>query len=87
MELEILTELQTPIGVGQRERALDRVGDGLANGVRQIVEGQQDDMIADPDTSVLTTPTHEGGGLVVRGCSPRRKGPGGELVGSPADES
>ena len=40
MQVEILAELQTAIGVRQRQRALDVVGDRLAGGVGEIVERQ-----------------------------------------------
>src|SRR6185437_15883429 len=53
MQLQILAELQPSIGMGQGEGALDVVGDRLRRRVRQIVERQDDDMVADADAAVL----------------------------------
>ena len=53
VELQILPELKTPVVVGKRQHALDVVGHGLASGVRQIIEGQGDDVVADADPVVL----------------------------------
>ena len=59
MQVEVLAELQPAIGVRQRHRALDVVGDRLAGGVRQIVERQDDDVVAHADAAVLAPPAHE----------------------------
>ena len=53
MELEVLAELQPAIGVRQGERALDVVRDRLAGGVGEVVEGQDDDVVAHADAAVL----------------------------------
>ena len=53
VQLEVLAELQAPVGVRQRDRALDVVGDRLAGGVRQVVERQDDDVVAHADAAVL----------------------------------
>ena len=60
VQFEILAELQAAIGVRQRHRALDVVGDRLAGRVRQVVERQDDHMIAHADAAVLTPPALEG---------------------------
>jgi hypothetical protein len=43
----------------QRHRTLDVVGDRLAGGVRQIVERQDDDVVADADPAVVAPPAEE----------------------------
>jgi hypothetical protein len=53
MQLEIFAELQPPVSVRQRHRSLDVVGDRFSGGVREIVERQDDDVVADADASVL----------------------------------
>ena len=60
MQVEVLAELQPAVGVRQRQRALDVVGDRLAGGVRQIVERQDDDVVAHADAAVLAPPAAEG---------------------------
>ena len=60
MDFQILAELQAAIGVRDGERALDVVGDGLAGGVGEIVERQQQHMVAHADAAVLAAPAHEG---------------------------
>ncbi len=59
MQIEVLAELQAPVGVRQGERALDVVRHRLAGGVREVVERQQDDMVAYADAAVLAAPAHE----------------------------
>ena len=58
-QFEVLAELQPAIGVRQRQRALDVVGDRLAGGVRQIVERQDDDVVAHADAAVLAPPAQK----------------------------
>ena len=53
MQLEVLAELQPAIGVRQRDRALDVVRDGLAGGVGDVIERQDDDVVAHADAAVL----------------------------------
>ncbi len=86
MELEILAELEPAIGVRQGHGALDEVGHRLAGGVREVVEGQQDDVVAHADAAVLAAPAHEGGPPDIRGGAARAQRAGGELVGGSADE-
>ena len=57
-QLEVLAELQPAVGVRERHRPLDVVRHRLAGGVRQVVERQDDDMVADADPSVLAADTH-----------------------------
>ena len=59
VQIEVLAELQPAVGVRQRHRALDVVGDRLAGGVRQVVERQDDDVVAHADAAVLAPPAHE----------------------------
>ena len=59
MQVEVGAELQPAIGMRQRQRALDVVGHGLAGGIRQIVERQDDDVVAHADAAVLAPPAAE----------------------------
>src|SRR5215510_8840368 len=52
-QLEILTELQPPVGMGECQRALDVVRDRLACGIRKVVERKDDYMITNADASVF----------------------------------
>ena len=58
-ELEVLAELQPPIGVGQRHRALDVVGDRFGGRIGEIVERQDDDVVAHADAAVLAPPARK----------------------------
>ena len=53
VQVEIGAELQTAVRMRDRERALDVVRDGLARGVRKVVDGQDNDVVADTDAPVL----------------------------------
>ena len=53
VQLEILAELQPAIGMRDRQRALDVVGDRLAGRVGEVVERQDDDVVAHADAAVL----------------------------------
>ena len=55
MEVEVGAELQPAIRMRNRERTLDVVRDGLARRVRQVVDRQDDDVVADADAAVLAT--------------------------------
>ena len=59
VQIEVGAELQPAVGMRQRQRALDVVGDRLAGRVGQIVERQDDDVIAHADTAVLAPPAAE----------------------------
>src|SRR3546814_5262425 len=59
VQLEVLAELQAPIVVRQREAAVDVVGHLLAGGVGEIVQRQDDDVVADADTTVLAPVAEE----------------------------
>jgi hypothetical protein len=59
MEIEVLAELQAPVGVRQCERALDVVGDRLGGRVGDVVDRQDDDVVADTDATVLAPVTPE----------------------------
>src|SRR5215831_17322693 len=58
-KVEVLAELQPSVGMRDRKRALDVVGDRLAGRVRQIIERQDEDVIAHADAAVLTPPAGE----------------------------
>src|SRR3546814_11122772 len=53
VQLEVLAELQAPVVVRQREAAVDVVCHLLAGGVGELVPRQDDDAVADADTTVL----------------------------------
>jgi hypothetical protein len=54
MQFQIFAELQTTVRMRKRERPLNVIGDGFRAGVRQIVEREDDHMIAYADATVLT---------------------------------
>ena len=53
VQVEVRAELQAAVGVGQRHRALDVVRDRLRRGVGEVVDGQDDHVIAYADAAVL----------------------------------
>src|SRR5262249_1967485 len=55
-EGEVGAELQPAIGVRQRQRALDVVGHRLAGGIGEVVERQDNDVVAHADAALLTSP-------------------------------
>ena len=59
MQFQVFAELQAPIVVRQRQAAVDVVGDLLAGRVGQVVERQDDHMIADADAAVLAPKAEE----------------------------
>ena len=65
MQLEVGAELQAAVGMRDRHRALDVVGDRLARGVRQIVDRQDDDVVAHADAAVLALVALEAGVLQI----------------------
>jgi hypothetical protein len=71
VQVEVRAELQPPIGVRDRHRALDVVRDSLGGRVREVVHRQDDDVVAHAHPPVLAPPALERG-LVVddgHGCS------------------
>ena len=64
VQVEVFAELQAAIGVRQRHRALDVVGHRLAGGVGEIVQRQDDDVVAHADPAILTPPAPERGVVV-----------------------
>ena len=54
MQLEIFAELEAAIGMRNGHRALDVVGHGLAGRVRDVVQRQDDDMIAHTHPAIFT---------------------------------
>jgi hypothetical protein len=59
MQIEIGAELEPAVGVRQRQRSLDVVGDGLAGRIGKIVEREDHDVIAHADAAVLAAPAPE----------------------------
>ena len=51
VQVEVLAVLQPAVGVRQRKRAGDLRRDSLACGVRNVVDGQDDHVVADADVS------------------------------------
>ncbi len=54
-QLEILTELQPTVGMGERQRALDVVRHRLARGIRKVIERENDYMITNADAPVFAS--------------------------------
>jgi len=79
MQREVLAELQPPIGVRQGHRALDVVGDGLAGRVGQVVQRQDDHVVADADAPVGTAISHEADAIAAARAL-RDDGRGGRLA-------
>ena|SRR5438094_7320804 len=59
VELQIGAELQPAVRMRNSQRSLDVVGHGLGCRVRQVIHGQNHDVIANPHTAVLATVTPE----------------------------
>ena len=59
VQVEVGAELQPAVGMRDRQRALDIVRDGLARGVGQVVDRQDDDVVAHADAAVLAPVAHE----------------------------
>src|SRR6266702_4429552 len=53
MQIEVGAELQPSVGMRDGERALDVVRHRVACGVREVVHGQDDDVVAHADAAVL----------------------------------
>src|SRR5882672_4520636 len=53
MQLEVSAELQPPIGMRNRERSLDVVRHRFTCGVGEIVDGQDEDVVAHADATVV----------------------------------
>ena len=60
VQLQILAELQATIGVGQCLGALNMARDGLAGRVGDVVDGQDDHVVAHAHAAVLAPVAHEG---------------------------
>ena len=60
MQVQVLAELQAAIGVRNDQRALDVVRHRLAGGVRNVVDRQDQDVVADADAAVLAAPGVDG---------------------------
>ena len=59
MEVQIGAKLQPAVGVRDGHGAFNVIGDRLARGIRQIVERQNDDMVADADAAILAAISKE----------------------------
>jgi hypothetical protein len=64
VQVQVGAELQPAVGVRDRHRALDVVRHGLGGRVGQVVQRQDDDVVADADAAVLAPVAEEGGVLV-----------------------
>ena len=60
MQIQIFTKLQAAIRMGYGHGALDIVGHGFACGVRDIIDGQDKNVVADTNASVFATPGCDG---------------------------
>ena len=61
VQVEVGAELQPAVGMRDRQRALDVVRDRLGGGVGQVVDRQDDDVVAHADAAVLAPVAAEGG--------------------------
>jgi hypothetical protein len=61
VQFQVGAELQPAVGVRDGQRALDVVRHGFRGGVGQVVQRQDDDVVANPDATVLATVAEEGG--------------------------
>ncbi len=59
VQVEVGAELQPSVRMRDRERTLDVVRDRFARRVRQVVDRQQDHVVADADAAVLAAVTLE----------------------------
>ena len=60
MHFKIFAELQTPVGMRDRQRALDVVGHRLAGGIGNVVRRQNHNVIAHVHPTVFTPLPMEG---------------------------
>src|SRR5690606_17616204 len=61
MQFQVFAELQAAVGMRQGHRALDVVGDGFGGRVGNVVDRQDDDVVAHTDASVVAAIPHERG--------------------------
>ena len=59
VEIEVGAELQPAVRMRNRQRPLDVVRDRFARGVGQVVDRQDDDVVAHADAAVLAAVTPE----------------------------
>src|SRR5258706_63653 len=71
VQVEVGAELQPPVRVRQRHRALDVVLDRLRGGVGKVVDRNDDDMVAHADAAVLAPVAVESGLREVHGAHHR----------------
>ncbi len=72
MQLQVRAELQPPIGMRNRERSLDGVRHDFTGGVGEIVDGQDEDVIAHADATVVAFVSLECGLAQVHALQPPR---------------
>jgi hypothetical protein len=53
MQVQVGTELQSAIRVWNREDALDVVGNRFGSGIGQVIDRQDENMVANTDAAVL----------------------------------
>ena len=53
VQIQILSELQSAVGMRQRHGRGDIVGDGFTGRVREVIDREDDDMIANAHASIL----------------------------------
>ena len=80
VQVEVGAELQPAVRMRDRQRALDVVRDRLGGGVRQVVDRQDDDVVAHADAAVLAPVAQEGGVLLSTPCSTRSPALGLDVV-------
>jgi hypothetical protein len=61
VQIQISTELQPAIRMRNRQRALDVVRHRFGGSVGQVIERQDDDVVAHADAAVLAAVAEEGG--------------------------
>ena len=53
MQFEILAELKPAIGMGNGQGSLDVIGNRFTGGIGKVVQGKDDDVVANPDPAVF----------------------------------
>ena len=59
VQVEVFTELQAAVSMGQGHGSLDVVCHSLAGGVGKVIQGQNDHMVANTHTSVFAAVAHK----------------------------
>ena len=61
VQIKVRTELQTAIRVGDGHGAFDGSGNRFGCSVGEVIQGQDDDVVANTDATIVTAITPEGG--------------------------